>query len=111
SSGPLREFALKNNGDLREEIGWTDLVKTVADIRNSLSAEQRGTVGVLVSNYGEQGAVEVLGAPYHLPAPISWTNSAWLRGYPVPTPTPLIVLGLSHHSADRLLTSSRLAGT
>ncbi len=22
SSGPLREFQMKNNGDLREEIGW-----------------------------------------------------------------------------------------
>src|SRR5690348_10608084 len=61
SSGPLREFALKNNGDLREEIGWTDLVKVVADIRDSLPAEQQEATGVFVSNYGEQGAVEILG--------------------------------------------------
>jgi Dolichyl-phosphate-mannose-protein mannosyltransferase len=110
SSGPLRDFALKNNGDLREEIGWTELVKTVANIRDSLPSEQQGTVGVFVSNYGEQGAVEVLGPAYHLPPPISWTNSAWLRGYPMPTPTTLIVLGLSHNSANRLFTSCRLAG-
>jgi hypothetical protein len=110
SSGPLREFALKNNGDLREEIGWTDLVKAVADIRDSLPPEQQEATGVFVSNYGEQGAVEILGKPYHLPAPISWTNSAWLRGYPVPTPSTLIVVGLSRHSADRLFTSCRLAG-
>ena len=35
SGGPLREFALKNNGDLREEIGWDELVRTVAGIRDS----------------------------------------------------------------------------
>jgi len=37
-------FALKDNGDLREEIGWDDLVSTVAGIRDSLPAEQRQNV-------------------------------------------------------------------
>ena len=86
SSGPLKEFALKNNGDLREEFGWDELVRTVAGIRDSLPAEQRSNVGVLTGNYGEQGAVEILGPAYHLPMPISMTNSAWLRGYPAVPP-------------------------
>ena len=43
-------------------------------------------VGILVGNYGEQGAIEILGPAYHLPPPISGTNSAWLRGYPTPPP-------------------------
>lgn len=109
-SGPLRDFALKNNGDLREEFGWDELVKTVAGIRDALPAEQQGSVGVLVGNYGEQGAIEMLGSAYHLPAPISMTNSAWLRGYPVPTPTTLIVLGFSREGAERAFTGCRLAG-
>jgi hypothetical protein len=110
SSGPLREFALKNNGDLREEIGWDELVKTVAGIRDSLPHEQQQSVGVLVGNYGEQGAIEILGLAYHLPMPISMTNSAWLRGYPMPEPTTLIVVGYSQKEADRTFTSCRLAG-
>ena len=57
-SGPLRQFALKNNGDLREELGWEEMVSQVAGIRDSLPAEQRASVGVFTSNYGEQGAVE-----------------------------------------------------
>ena len=81
SSGPLKNFALENNGELREEIGWNELVKTVASIRDSLPPEQQEHVGVLAGNYGEQGAIEILGQAYHLPAPISMTNSAWLRGY------------------------------
>ena len=64
-------FALENNGDLREEIGWDDLVRTVAGIRDSLPAEQRENVGESVRNYGEQGAIEILGPAYHLPPPIS----------------------------------------
>jgi Dolichyl-phosphate-mannose-protein mannosyltransferase len=110
SSGPLRQFALKNNGDLREEIGWDELVRTVAGIRDSLPPEQRDSVGVLVGNYGEAGAVEILGPAYHLPAPISMTNSAWLRGYPTPQPTTLIVLGFSRDGADKVFTACTLAG-
>lgn len=110
SRGPLRDYALDNNGDLREEIGWNELAKTVADIRDSLPAEQRENVGVLVGNYGEQGAIELFGPAYHLPAPISGTNSAWLRGYPTPPPSTLIVLGHSRQYVEKMLTSCRLAG-
>jgi len=109
-SGRLMKFALENNGDLREEIGWDELARTVAGIRDSLPADQRENVGVVVGNYGEQGAIEILGAAYHLPVPISGTNSGWLRGYPVPPPSTLIVLGLSHKYVERMFTSCRVAG-
>jgi 4-amino-4-deoxy-L-arabinose transferase-like glycosyltransferase len=110
SGGALKQFALKNNGDLREEIGWDELVRTLAGIRDSLSAGQRENVGVLVGNYGEQGAVEILGPTYGLPMPISMTNSAWFRGYPAVPPTTLIVVGFSQEAADKVFTSCRLAG-
>ncbi len=110
SNGPLRNFALQRNGDLREEIGWPELVKTVAGIRDSLPADQQAHLGILVGNYGEQGAIEMLGPAYHLPLPISLTNSAWLRSYPSQPPSVLIVVGFSSHSADRAFTGCRLAG-
>ena len=110
SSGKLRNFALANNGELREEIGWNELVKTVAGIRDSLPPEQRASVGVLTGNYGERGAIEILGANYHLPTPINMTNSAWLRGYPAPPPATLIVVGFSREDADEAFTNCRLAG-
>ncbi len=110
SGGALKAFALKNNGDLREEIGWKELVQQVATIRDSLPAEQQEHLGVLVGNYGEQGAIELLGPAFHLPAPISMTNSAWLRGYPDPPPTTLIVIGFSRESADETFTGCRIAG-
>ena len=110
SGGALKQFALKNNGDLREETGWDELVRTVAGIRDSLPAEQQNHVGVLVGNYGEQGAVEILGPVYGLPMPISMTNSAWLRGYPAVPPTTLIVVGFSREAANKTFTSCTLAG-
>jgi hypothetical protein len=110
SSGPLRNFAFDHSDDLREEIGWDGLVRNVAHIRDSLPAEQQGSVGVLVGNYGEQGAIEMLGPAYHLPLPISMTNSAWLRGYPAEPPKTLIVVGFSAEAANRGFTRCRLAG-
>jgi hypothetical protein len=109
-AGPLRDFALKNNGDMREEFGWDEMVRTVAGIRNSLPADQQSSVGIIVGNYGEQGAIEMLGPAYHLPPPISTTNSAWLRGYPTPPPTTLIVIGNSREDVESLFTGCRLAG-
>ncbi len=110
SSGPLRDFALQRNGDLREEFGWPELVRNVAAIRDALPPEQRAAAGVLVGNYGEQGAIELLGPAYGLPLPISLTNSAWLRGYPQQPPTTLIVVGVSHEDAEKIFTGCRLAG-
>ncbi|HVT99747.1 MAG TPA: glycosyltransferase family 39 protein [Acidobacteriaceae bacterium] len=110
SSGPLMRFALKNNGDLREEIGWQEELATIQGILDALPADQREHTGIFTGNYGEAGAVELLGPAYHLPPPISTTNSAWLRGYPIPPPTTLIVLGHSQKGADRAFTNCKVAG-
>ena len=110
SGGPLRSFALTRNSDLREEIGWDDLVLAVAHVRDSLTAEQQSSYGILVGNYGEAGAIENLGAALHLPAPISVTNSFYLRSYPASPPSTLIVVGWSRSQVDRELTGCRVAG-
>jgi hypothetical protein len=109
-SGPLRDFALKNNGDLREEFGWDELVRTVASIRDSLPPDQQAHLGITTANYGEYGAIEMLGPAYGLPAPIGTTNSEWLRGYPTNAPTTFIVLGLMPEQADAIFTGCRPAG-
>jgi hypothetical protein len=110
SSGPLRDFALRKSGDLREEIGWNELVAQVAAIRDALPAEQQAHLGIVVGNYGEYGAIALLGQKYHLPTPITAVNSGWLRGYPHTPPSTLIVLGSSHERADELFTDCRLVG-
>lgn len=109
-SGPLWRYAIDKNDALREEIGWPELVKTVAGIRDSLPAEQQAHLGIAVGNYGEAGAIEMLGPAYQLPPPISTVNSFWYRGYPTPPPTTIILLGNSRERADELFTNCRLAG-
>ncbi|HEY4010039.1 MAG TPA: hypothetical protein VGM11_07790, partial [Acidobacteriaceae bacterium] len=109
TGGPLKAFALAHSGDLREEQGWDTFVQTIAHVRDTLTPAQRASLGVVTANYGEQGAVEVLGRSYGLPAPISLTNSAWLRGYPTPQPTTLIITGLNFDDANEEFTNCRLA--
>jgi len=109
SSGPLRDFAFTNE-NLREEIGWDDLVREVAAVRNSLPSDQQRSAGIVVGNYGEAGAIENLGAAYHLPPPISLTNSFYLRTYPAVPPSTLIVVGWDQDEVDAAFTGCRVAG-
>jgi hypothetical protein len=109
SSGPLKAFALAHSEDLREQLGWDTFVNTVVQVRDSLTSEQRASLGIVTANYGEQGAVEILGRSHGLPAPLSLTNSAWLRGYPTPQPSTLIVTGLDSDEANDEFTSCQRA--
>ena len=98
-NSPLWKFVTKVQPELKEEIGWPDFVQTVARIRDSLPPEQKTNLGILAANYGEAGAINLLGPAYHLPPAISGVNSFWARGYGDPPPDNLIVLG---HSAEYL---------
>ena len=109
TGGPLKQYALSHSYDLREEIGWNDLVRTVAGVRDSLPPDQQAHLGIATGNYGEYGAIDVLGRAYGLPEPIGTTNSEYLRGYPTPQPTTLIVIGLSQQQANSIFTGCRWA--
>jgi 4-amino-4-deoxy-L-arabinose transferase-like glycosyltransferase len=97
------------NGDLREEIGWPELVQTVAAIRDKLPQQDRSVLGIIGTNYGEAGAINLYGPQYGLPRAISGVNSFWYRGYGDPAPKVVIVLGLSRESVDRKFASCELA--
>lgn len=103
-------FALRHNGDLREEIGWTELAAEVARVRDSLPREERERLAIVTGNYGETGALDLYGPKYGLPPVISGTNTAWYRGFGDPPPRTLIVVGISRGFADRHFASCRPAG-
>jgi hypothetical protein len=111
SSGPLREFALAHSSDLREELGWETMLQSIANVRDSLTPEQRANYGIVVGNYGENGAIEILGPKYGLPLAISGTNSAWLHGYPQSQPTTNIVLGVGEDDREAQFTGCKLVAT
>lgn len=89
-----REFA--------EEIGWDDLVATVAKVWSTIPEEERRTTGIFAGNYGEAGAVNLYRARYGLPEAISGTNSYWYRGPGNPPPSNLILLGVTMEDARPL---------
>jgi hypothetical protein len=109
---PSRWFQIANqvNGDFREEIGWPELVETVAQIRDALPAEDRAHLGILGTNYGEAGAINLYGPQYGLPRAISGINSFWYRGYGSPPPDVVIVLGLSRKVAETKFQTCDVAG-
>lgn len=102
------QFASQSNGDLREEVGWPELVQTVAQVRDSLPPGQRAALGILAGNYGEAGAITLYGPSYGLPTPSSGANSFWARGYGDPPPRSLIVVGISRGYLDRNFHDCRL---
>jgi 4-amino-4-deoxy-L-arabinose transferase-like glycosyltransferase len=95
----------------REEVGWPELVQTVAGIRDSLPVEERSRLGILASNYGEAGAINLFGPGYHLPSPISGIDSYWLWGYGDPPPQTVIVIGFKIGPPDGWFQRCTPAGT
>jgi hypothetical protein len=95
---------------LADEIGWNDLLSTIAAVRDTLPPEQRSSVGILAENYGEVGAINVLGPRYGLPQAISGVNSSWERGFGNPPPqTAVIIVGFREQFTSEYFTSCRLA--
>jgi hypothetical protein len=102
------EFAATVNGDFIEELGWPELTQEVVRIYKTIPPSERA--GIFANNYGEAGAIELYGAAYGLPHPISGTNSFWLRGPGTPAPRTLIVLGERREVLDRVCSQVTLAG-
>ncbi len=105
-----RNIAIKINGELREEVGWREMVQTIANIRDTLPPAERNRVAILAANYGEAGAIDLYGPAYGLPPAISGVNSIWARGYGNPPPQTLIVLGFSPKFMENNFQSCRVAG-
>jgi 4-amino-4-deoxy-L-arabinose transferase-like glycosyltransferase len=105
-----RNFTIKIDEDLREEVGWQELVETVSHVRDNLSPQERANFAILAANYGEAGAINLYGPAYGLPQVISGVNTVWYRGYGNPAPQALIVIGLSSRFVQSNFNSCRLAG-
>jgi len=102
-------WAASINGDLREEVGWPELVQTIAQVRDSLSPEQRVRLGILAGDYGSAGAIDLYGPAYRLPPATSGINSFWQRGYGSPSPETLIIVGVSQSWVEGQFNGCRIA--
>ncbi len=92
-----------------EQIGWEEMVQTVADIYERETTNYQA-LGILAGNYGEAGALNLYGPRYGLPTAISPVNSYWLRGYGRIPPDAVIVLGFEESFLESLFAACTVVG-
>jgi len=89
--------------------GWDRFVDQVAAAFERLTPDERVSAAVLTGNYGEAGAIELLGRARGLKA-ISGHNNYWLWGPSGHTGDVLIVLSRSRERQEGRFASVELAG-
>ncbi len=92
--------------------GWHELVDAVARAYGTLTPDERRRVVIYGDNYGEAGAICVLGRPLGLPPAISGHNAFWMWGPGPPIADPVvIVIGGDEADERRVFASVERAGT
>jgi hypothetical protein len=77
--------------DTAEQIGWPQLTQTVEGVVSTLPADQRAHAVILTGNYGEAGALELMGTG--LPPVYSGHNAYWNWGPPPADRTVVVKVG------------------
>ena len=100
----LAAVPLQNvNYNLGEEVGWPELVRTVANVYDALPAGARNTTAIVTGNYGEAGAIDRYGPALGLPGAFSGHNSFWWWGPPRPAMGTTILVGFDSGARPWLL--------
>lgn len=75
------------------DFGWNTMVDTVAKAWDSLPADERAHAIVFAENFGEAGAIDLLGPKYGLPNAYSGHQNNWYWGPPSFEPQTYIIVG------------------
>jgi hypothetical protein len=92
-------------------FGWEELVDEVEKAWRSLSPEEQAQCSIFAQNYGEAGAITVLGRRRDLPPALSGHNSFWLWGPGRRSGEVMIVVGGDLEDNQRVFRDLTLAGT
>jgi hypothetical protein len=92
-----------------EILGWDELVAQVARVYHALPAADREKAAILTDNYGEAGALDVLGDHYDLPHPISGHNNYYLWGPGDYTGDVVISVGVPEETVHKMFWDVTLA--
>lgn len=96
--------ALAVNPDQGETVGWPEFVDTVADVWQGLPAADRDRAVIFTRNYGEAGAIDLLGPDRGLPDAFSGHNAFSEWGRPDDTKTVVVLAGFRPGSAEQFFT-------
>ncbi|HYA44221.1 MAG TPA: glycosyltransferase family 39 protein [Acidimicrobiales bacterium] len=89
----------RGNGDAVSTYGWPSFVAQVETVSNQLTPAEREHYAILAGNYGEAGALELLGGP-ELPPVYSGHNSLWDWGPPDDSRTTTILVTSQSDAGD-----------
>ncbi|HSM72510.1 MAG TPA: glycosyltransferase family 39 protein [Anaerolineales bacterium] len=110
-NSPLWEVTSEVHDIFTEQIGWHEMIATVAVIYEDLPADERSRAGILAGENDEAAALSLYGGEFGLPKAISGSNTFFLRGYGNPPPETLIVVGFTQENVDSLFDECAVAGT
>ena len=93
-----------------EQIGWQDMVQTVAGVYDGLPEQDKARAGILAAENDEAAALNLYGPEYGLPKAISGCDTFWLRGPGSPPPETLIIVGYTSEEVNPAFEQCTLAG-
>ncbi|WP_432838731.1 glycosyltransferase family 39 protein [Dactylosporangium sp. CA-092794] len=99
------------NPDLAEEIGWPDFVRSVSEAWHRIPVADQTNAAIIANNYGEAGAIDVLGPGLGLPHAFSTHNGYSLWGRPTDAQTPLILTGFDEETVNQHFSGCRTVAT
>jgi hypothetical protein len=108
---PLWDFTSDVHDLFTEQIGWPEMIETVAGIYAGFPPAEQARAGILTAENDEAAALNVFGPAYGLPRAISGSDTFWLRGYGDPPPETLIVVGMEALWVYSFLEDCEQAGT
>jgi hypothetical protein len=94
-----------------EQIGWPEMIETVAGIYAGLPEAEKSQTGIFAGENDEAAALNLYGPEYGLPQAMSGSDSFWLRGYVDPPPETLIVVGYTQEDVLSVFEQCEVAGT
>ena len=110
-NSPLWDVTSEVHDTFTEQIGWHEMVETVAGIYAALPDDEKPRAGILAAENDEAAALNLYGGEYGLPTAISGSDTFWLRGYGDPPPETIIVLGYTREDIASVAEQCEDAGT
>jgi hypothetical protein len=95
--------------DLRGMFGWEKRVETVADVYNSLSAQEKKQAIIWAFGYGNAGAIDYFGEKMDLPGAVSLSLSYWLWGVPEGRGDIVIGVGIEKENIEHVFEQVEVA--
>jgi len=110
-NSPLWDITSQVHDIFTEQIGWHEMIQTVAGIYDELPADEKSHTGIVAGENDEASALNLYGGEYGLPKAISGSDTFFLRGYGNPPPETLIVVGFTQENVNSLFEQCSVEGT